>query len=211
MSKTTGNTVDPIAVIDTWGLDAFRYYVVRELNIGPDGNWTDAGFAQRYGSDLANGIGNLLNRSLSMLRKYRNGVVPAPSNELTPEVESTVREVEQLLRDCQLQGALVRIWQLIAHLNQYIDRTAPFKLAKDPTQNGRLDEVLYCLVESCRVLAVMLWPFLPGTSERICAQLRFCGEPEHWEETRWGGLQTGHEVGEPIPLFPRRDASGNLV
>ena len=88
MSKSTGNVVDPIQVIETWGLDAFRYYVIRELDIGPDGNWTDEGFAARYHAELANGLGNLVNRSLSMLKRYRNGVVPSRSDELGEEVSS---------------------------------------------------------------------------------------------------------------------------
>src|SRR6185369_8160636 len=92
MSKTTGNVVDPIAVINEWGVDAFRFYVVRELDIGPDGNWTDAGFAARYSAELANGLGNLVNRSLSMLKRYRNGIVPAVSNELAAEAEKVADE-----------------------------------------------------------------------------------------------------------------------
>lgn len=205
MSKSTGNVVDPLAVIAEWGLDAFRYYVVRELEIGPDGNWTDDGFRQRYTSELANGLGNLVNRSISMLNKYRNGVVPKGHSELEPDAARAVQEVESCLRGRRLQAALSGIWDLINKANQYVDRTAPFKLAKDPEQSERLDQVLYNLVETCRVLAVLLNPFLPNTSERIYAQLKVCGEPELWRNTAWGGLLPGHTVGAPIPLFPRRD------
>src|SRR6185503_12999026 len=102
LSKSTGNVVDPLAVIDEWGLDAFRFYVVRELDIGPDGNWTDAGFAARYQAELANGLGNLVNRSLSMLKRYRQGVVPSRSDELAPDAGKAVAAVEQHLRECQL-------------------------------------------------------------------------------------------------------------
>src|SRR3989440_6504627 len=93
MSKSTGNVVDPVAVIDEWGVDAFRFYVVRELDIGPDGNWTDAGFQARYSAELANGLGNLVNRSLSMLKRYRDGVVPKFSEELAPEIKQAVGHV----------------------------------------------------------------------------------------------------------------------
>src|SRR5439155_13406795 len=106
MSKSTGNVVDPIAVIEEWGVDAFRFYVVRELDIGADGNWTDAGFRDRYNSELADGLGNLLNRSLSMLRRYRNGVVPSLSSALAPDAEKVVRETRGLLEQNQLQDAL---------------------------------------------------------------------------------------------------------
>jgi methionyl-tRNA synthetase len=163
ISKSTGNVVDPIAVINEWGLDAFRFYVLRELDIGPDGNWTDAGFKSRYQAELANGLGNLVNRSLSMLKRYRNGIVPAPSNELAADAAKAADETRALLKQNQLQAALQSIWGLVTRANQYVDQTAPFKLAKDPAQAQRLDEVLYNLAETCRVLAVLLWPFLPGT------------------------------------------------
>ncbi|MGH7976103.1 MAG: class I tRNA ligase family protein, partial [Limisphaerales bacterium] len=161
ISKSTGNVVDPMAVIDEWGLDAFRYYVLRELDIGPDGNWTDAGFRARYSAELANGLGNLVNRSLSMLKRYRNGIVPAKSDELSAFAAKAADETRALLKQNQLQAALQSIWSLVMRANQYVEQTAPFKLAKDPAQAKRLDEVLYNLTETCRVLAVLLWPFLP--------------------------------------------------
>ncbi len=206
ISKSTGNIVEPVAVINEWGLDAFRFYVLRELDIGPDGNWTDAGFQSRYSSELANGLGNLVNRSLSMLKRYRNGVVPARSNELAPDAEKVVAETRTALEKNELQGALHSIWSLVTRANQYVDRTAPFKLAKDPAQAQRLDEVLYNLAETCRVLAVLLWPFLPGTSTKIYAQLGLQGEPDKFSAAAWGGLNAGQQIGEPAALFPRKDA-----
>ena len=205
MSKSTGNVVDPFAVIDEWGVDAFRFYVVRELDIGADGNWTDAGFRARYSAELANGLGNLVNRSLSMLKRYRNGVVPQPSNELAPDAERVIGQTRDLLLQNELQAALIAIWSLVTRANQYVDHTAPFKLAKDPAQAGRLDEVLYNLVEVCRILAVLLWPFLPGTAGKIYAQLGLEGAPDRFEEARWGVLAAGHQIGGPVPLFPRKD------
>jgi methionyl-tRNA synthetase len=205
ISKSTGNVVDPIAVINEWGLDAFRFYVLRELDIGPDGNWTDAGFRSRYQAELANGLGNLVNRSLSMLKRYRQGIVPAKSNELSADAVKAADETRALLKQNQLQAALQSIWGLVTRANQYVDQTAPFKLAKDPAQAQRLDEVLYNLAETCRVLAVLLWPFLPGTAVKIYAQLGLTGEPSQINAAAWGGLEAGHAIGEPAPLFPRKD------
>lgn len=206
MSKSTGNVVDPIAVINEWGVDAFRYYVLRELDIGPDGNWTDDGFKDRYNSALANGLGNLVNRSLSMLKRYRNGITPAKSDELSSDEEKVIAETRSLLEKNQLQGALQAIWSLVTRANQYVDQTAPFKLAKDPAQAKRLDEVLYNLAETCRILAVLLWPFLPGTAEKIYSQLGLKEVPNRFSAAVWGGLAAGHQIGEPAALFPRKDS-----
>lgn len=205
ISKSTGNIVDPIAVIDEWGLDAFRFYVLRELDIGPDGNWTDAGFKSRYQAELANGLGNLVNRSLSMLKRYRDGVVPSPANDLAEDVNKAIAEVRLKLERNELQDAIQSIWALITRANQFVDQTAPFKLAKDPAQAQRLDEVLYNLVETCRILAVLLWPFLPTTAARINEQLGFSAAPDAFTAAAWGGLKQGHTIAAPAPLFPRKD------
>jgi methionyl-tRNA synthetase len=204
MSKATGNVVDPIAVINEWGVDAFRFYVIRELDIGPDGNWTDTGFKERYG-DLAKKLGNLVNRSLSMLKSYRSGTIPKESNELAPEAEKVVSETRSLLEQNQLQAALLCIWSLIVRGNQYVDHTAPFKLAKDPAQAARLDEILYNLAEVSRILAVVLWPFMPQTACKIYSQLGLTGTPDKFAEARWGGLKAGHSIGAPSALFPRKE------
>ena len=205
ISKTTGNIVDPIAVIDEWGIDAFRYYVVRELAIGPDGNWTDAGFAARYNAELANGLGNLVQRSLSMLNRYRDGVVPAPNDELKYDAETAISATKDQLAATGLQEALKSIWAFIARTNQYVDQTAPFKLAKDETQAERLDEVLYNLVESVRVIGALVAPFLPNSSARIFEQLNLPPDSATLANLRWGGLTEGHKVDKPSPLFPRKD------
>jgi methionyl-tRNA synthetase len=205
ISKSTGNVVDPVAIINQWGVDAFRFYVLRELDIGPDGNWTEAGFKSRYQAELANGLGNLVNRSLAMLKRYRNGMVPAKSNELAADAVKSADETRALFKQSQLQAALQSIWALVNRANQYVDQTAPFKLAKDPAQSKRLDEVLYNLAETCRVLAVLLWPFLPETATKIYAQLGLPGSPDKLDAATWGGLQAGQVIGEPAPLFPRKD------
>lgn len=206
ISKTTGNIVDPVVVIDDWGLDAFRYYVVRELDIGPDGNWTDAGFEARYSAELANGLGNLVNRSLAMLNRYRKGVVPRSHSELAPEASRTIEEVRTRLNKNHLQVSLKTIWEFITHTNRYVDHTVPFKLAKQPDQADRLDEVLYNLAEAVRLIACLIEPFLPTSARRIYRQMNLGDSPAPLLDLEWGGLQPGHKVGSPEPLFPRRDS-----
>ena len=228
LSKSTGNVVDPIAVINEWGVDAFRYYVVRELDIGPDGNWTDDGFKSRYNSELANGLGNLVNRSLSMIKRYREGVVPKGVNKLAKEISETRSRVIAAYRANELQKALVQCGGLVTLANQYIDQTSPFKLAKDPARAGELNDILRTLAEVCHALGTLLWPVMPGASERIQEQLGFTntaisvagatGNP-------WGHspvarvfpktgtslaeepapIAEGHRIGEVAPLFPRKD------
>lgn len=206
ISKSLGNTIDPVAVVNEWGIDAFRFYVTRELDIGSDGNWTDAGFQSRYQAELANGLGNLVNRSLSMLKRYRQGLVPARSDELRAEARQWADEAISRIRQNDLQKALQSIWSLITRANQYVDQTKPFNLAKDPGHASRLDEVLYNLVETCRILAVLISPFLPGTSEKILQQLGLNPAPASLHSAAdWGVLQPGHSIGEPAPLFPRKD------
>ena len=205
MSKSTGNVVDPVAVIDDWGLDAFRYYVVRELAIGPDGNWTDEGFATRYSAELANSLGNLVNRSLSMLNRYREGILAAPYDDLAAEAIAARDKLVGELKANQLQRGLQTIWGFVARMNQYVDETAPFKIAKDETQAERLGQVLYNLAEGCRLLAVWLQPYLPTTSERIFTQLNLPSDQVNIADSGWGELPESHQAGEPEPLFPRRD------
>jgi methionyl-tRNA synthetase len=205
LSKSTGNVVDPVAVIDEWGLDAFRYYVIRELDIGPDGNWTDAGFRSRYQAELANGLGNLVNRSLSMIKRYRAGRVPHGAHQLAAEVSECRARVLACYRDHRLQDALLAIAALITRANQYIDQTSPFKLAKDPAQAARLDDILYTLAEVCRALGVLLWPVIPGTAEKLQRQLGFPAAAANLSEQA-PPIATGHELGDIFPLFPRKES-----
>jgi methionyl-tRNA synthetase len=151
-------------------------------------------------------LGNLVNRSLAMLQRYRQGIVPAASDSLAEDMTQGVAAVTADLRRHRLQAALVGVWSLISRANQYVDQTAPFKLAKDPAQAARLDAVLYSLAETCRILAVLLWPFLPDTAGRIYAQLGLQGQPDRLQAAAWGGLHPGHKIGTPQPLFPRHDS-----
>ena len=205
MSKTTGNVVDPIDVIDEWSVDAFRYYVVRELDIGPDGNWTDESFQARYSAELANGLGNLVNRSLSMLNRYRNGTLNVESDELEADAEKWIAEALNNYKSHKIQPALVSIWGLVDRANQYVEQTAPFKLAKQEDKAHRLDEVLYNLAEACRILAVLLWPVMPETAEKIFDQVGIAKKPCDFSQAKWGGLSKGHTCNKPAPLFPRKD------
>jgi len=204
LSKSTGNVVDPVAVIDEWGLDAFRYYVVRELDIGPDGNWTDAGFRSRYQAELANGLGNLVNRSLSMIKRYHNGVISNGVNQLAKEMIDTHAGVVEAYRSDSLQGALARITALITRANQYIDQTSPFKLAKDPDRADELKNILHTLAAVCRLLGVLLWPVIPATSEKIRRQLGFAAGTDAMALMP-PPFPQGHSIGEIFPLFPRKD------
>ena len=204
LSKSTGNVVDPLAVIDAWGLDAFRYYLVRELDIGPDGNWTDAGFRSRYQSELANGVGNLVNRSLSMIQRYRNGAVPGGTHQLARETEETWSRAVAAYRANALQEALRHAVALVTRANQYIDQTSPFKIAKDPARAGDLDDILRTLAEVCRALGILLWPVMPGAAEKLQRQLGFAEVNTHLAAMP-PPLPAGHLIGEVFPLFPRRD------
>jgi methionyl-tRNA synthetase len=206
LSKSTGNIVDPVAVIDQWGLDALRYYLVRELDIGPDGNWTDAGFRARYQSELANGLGNLVNRSLSMIARYRGGRVPGGVGQLNGETAGTWERAVAAYRAKALQEALAQCGALVTRANQYIDQTAPFKLAKDPARAGELDNILYTLAGVCGALGVLLWPVMPGTAEKLQRQLGMVSVNTNLAQPP-PPLAPGQALGEIFPLFPRKDGA----
>ena len=205
LSKSTGNVVDPLSVIDEWGVDAFRYYMTRELGIGPDGNWTDDGFKARYNSELANGLGNLLNRAVNMLNKYRAGIVPPPTPTLAPDVQAAVESTRLAYVRHDPQEALIATWTLVNRANLFVEQTRPFTLAKDPSKASELNDVLYNLIEACRILAVLIWPVMPTIAVKIYDQLKASGEPSNWQNSAWGKLTEGHQIGEPVPLFPRKD------
>jgi len=140
-----------------------------------------------------------------MLNKYRAGVVPAASNTLEAAATAATAKARECYLDNDPQGALIAAWELVDRANLFVEETKPFHLAKDPAQAALLDSVLYNLVESCRILAVLVHPVMPGTAGKIFAQLKTCGEPSEWRQSTWGGLGEGHQVGAPIPLFPRKD------
>ncbi len=140
-----------------------------------------------------------------MLTRYRGGIVPPLSDNLASEATTTRNELIQLFKENELQAGLMIIWKFISRMNQYVDETAPFKLAKDETQSARLGQVLYNLTEGCRHLAIWLQPYLPTTSHRILEQLNLPIDVQNIADSRWGELTEGHKINAPKALFPRRD------
>ena len=212
MSKSKGNVVDPIGLIDEFGADAIRYFLLREINLGQDGNFSRDALIGRINSDLANDLGNLLHRTLSMTLKFQDGVVKAPAGEsdtdrsLKEDARETVAFFEQNMEDMQLSLTIKKVWAFISRANKYIDETAPWALAKDPAKKQELANVLYNLTEALRVISVLISPFMPTTAVRIWQQL---GLTQDFASVRtedieqWGGVPAGLHVGTPEQLFPR--------
>ncbi len=213
MSKSLGNVVTPMDIVDHFGPDALRYYLLRESSFGKDGNFTWENFQERYNGDLANDLGNLLQRTLTMIRRYRSGKVPA-SRALEAEDEALkedliglAEEVRALLDpargDVEFHQALAKIWESIRRVNQYVDHTAPWSLQKKGLKE-RLDTVLRCTAEALRILSGILSPFLPHTAGAIQAQLGLDPAPPSLETlTAWDRIPPGTVVAKPSPLFPR--------
>lgn len=212
MSKSKGNVVDPIGLIDEFGADAIRYFLLREINLGQDGNFSRDALIGRINSDLANDLGNLLHRTLSMTLKFQDGVVKAPAGEsdvdrsLKEDARETVAFFEKNMEDMQLSLTIKKVWAFISRANKYIDETAPWALAKDPAKEQELANVLYNLTEALRVISVLISPFMPTTAVRIWQQL---GLAQDFASVRtedieqWGGVPAGLHVGTPEQLFPR--------
>jgi len=173
MSKSLGNVLDPFEVIDRFGADALRFYLLRDVSFGQDGSVSTAAFEQRYESELANDLGNLASRTLAMVARYRDGAVPPgpPDPLLAPDFAGLPDRVCEQIDAIELTGALEEIWRRVRRLNRYVEERAPWRLAKEPDRAGELDEVLRTLVEGLRVLAVLLWPYLPASSERLLEAL----------------------------------------
>jgi len=213
MSKSKGNVIDPHDLIDKYGVDAVRYFLLREIPFGADGRYSEEAIITRTNVDLANDLGNLLHRTLSMLDKYRDGVVPSPSaavddGELAGLLGEVVPRVEKAMDSLEIPAALEAIWDLVNLGNHYIEDNAPWRLAKDPEAKARLDTVLYNLLETLRVLGGLLVPFLPHTPRRIWTQLGLDEDPgeSSWAEvSRWGGLRPGTVTRRGDPIFPRID------
>jgi methionyl-tRNA synthetase len=169
MSKSLGNVLDPFAVIERFGADALRFYLLRDVPFGQDGSVSTEAFEQRYASELANDFGNLASRTLAMLVRYRDGVVPPgePDPALVPDFDGLSTRVEELIGNAELTLALEEIWQRVRRLNRYVEEQAPWQLAKDDSRAGDLDRVLGTLAEGLRVITVLLWPYLPESTERL--------------------------------------------
>lgn len=209
MSKSVGNIVDPVPYIEKFGADAVRYFLLREMVVGQDADFWDEKVQQRYQSDLGNDLGNLVNRSLAMIGRYRGGVVSAYDATLVTPAEADLRsdaviaEYRAAMDGVQTHLALQAIWKLVTRANQYVEENAPWKLAKDPAQSGRLDIVLAHLAESVRRLSVLVEAILPTTSQKIQAQLGLDTPQRLLSEAAFGTSLAGHKVNAPEPLFPR--------
>jgi len=173
MSKSLGNVLDPFAVIERFGADALRFYLLREVPFGQDGSVSSAAFEQRYESELANELGNLASRTIAMLVRYRDGMVPAGAVDpvLAGDFEGLPGRVSALLDRAELTAALDEIWQRVRRLNRYVEQQAPWQLAKDDARSGDLDRVLRTLAEGLRAVTVLLWPYLPASAERLLSAL----------------------------------------
>jgi methionyl-tRNA synthetase len=202
ISKSLGNIVEPLELIDVYGVDALRFWMARAVSFGQDGSASVDGVRERYETELANDLGNLLSRTTAMIARYRDGKLVRGDAEPPLDLDELGREVSERFERLDVTGALETVWQGVRRLNQYVGAEAPWQLAKDPAQASRLDGALYNLVDGLTALAVALAPFLPETAPRILAALE---QPVDlsWDRIRNGVAAEVEGIGAAEPLFPR--------
>jgi methionyl-tRNA synthetase len=212
MSKSRGNVVDPYAMVDEFGADAFRYFLLREVPFGQDGDFSREAMIGRINSDLANGLGNLLSRTVTMIDRYCGGKIPLAhagweehENTLEQVVKESMRQAEEWLSALQFNRALESVWNVIQTADQYVESQQPWRLAKNQASQIRLEQVLYRLAETLRHIAYHLHPFMPDTAEEILFRLGVSGEAKTLPQ--WGSLSTGTAVRKGPPLFPRVEST----
>ncbi|MGB0889843.1 MAG: class I tRNA ligase family protein, partial [Solirubrobacterales bacterium] len=211
MSKSLGNVLDPVHVVDLFGSDALRFYCFREVSFGNDGSISTAGFETRYNTELANEYGNLASRSLAMIKKYRDGVVPArpETTGLESDFAGTREAVQARFDKLELSGVLDDIWLLVRRLNRFVEEQAPWKLAKDESQASELDATLYGLVEGLRTVSILLHPFIPKSTTKLMSAIECVDQVGDFSLAEFGLGDGGQSLGELEQLFPKLESVEN--